>query len=338
MRPSTAVLSGTPVRLSDLRYPAERVLIQRTRLAYIHIDNLLHFAKIDRDGRVDAYALAYLPNEAAIVFFSGGQPVNAIALTAHDRAAVPIDRAIAEMKQEMERGELHYATAPADLLRWMFHAGTAPLTPVAVDQAAPARLFETLQADGFTGVVEFIVDGRVNYLRLEGGRFADGYFADKPADTPVSAWIEQILAPHPDGSRPTVVAGSFQPGETLPAQAAPALLDALREVFWRLTEHAEREAPQSGQKRALKLRDTVANQYPLLAAVSVPRDAELKVGVVTPEDVTAGLAAWARKLLEELEVVAPGAAPEVLRGATKDHRFLLQGAGFFGHLPWTVTW
>lgn len=338
MRHSTAVLSGTPVRLADLRFPTGRVLIHRTRLAYIHLDNLLHFAKIDRDGRVDAFLAAYLPNEAAIVFFQRGEAVNAVALTQQERSAVSIGDAIRAMKQERERSELVYAEAPAEQLRWMFHAGSAPIELVPVDAKAPARLFETLARERFTGVIELIVDGRVNYVGMDAGKFAAGYFAEKPAEIPVSAWIEQIFAPHPDGALPTVIAGKFLAGDTIPVQAAPALLDALREVFWRLAEHAEREAPQDGMKRALKLRDTIASEHPLLAAVSVPRDAAITVGVVTPQDATEGLAAWARQLLEQLEVVAPGAAPEVLRGATKDHRYLLQGAGFFGQLPWTVTW
>ena len=51
MRSSTAQLVDTPVRLADLRFPATQVHVHRTRLAYIHLDNLLHFGKIDRDGR-----------------------------------------------------------------------------------------------------------------------------------------------------------------------------------------------------------------------------------------------------------------------------------------------
>lgn len=338
MRHSTAVLAGTPVRLSDLDFPAGRVLIQRTRLAYIHLDNLLHFSKIDRDGKIDAFLVAYLPDEAAILFFRGGEAVSATALTQRDRAVIPIRDAIRAMKEELERGEVVYAQAPSEQLLWMYHAGTAPLETLPVDQRAPAKVFETLQQRQYTGVVEFIVDGRVNYLRLDTGQFAAGYFAGKPDDTPVSAWIEQLLRPHDDGSRPAVVAGLFAPGDTLPAQAPLALLEALREVFWRIAEHADREAPGDGLKRALRLRDTIAGAHPHLTAVTAERDAALDVGVVTSDEVTLGLATWARQLLEQLEIVAPGSAPAVLRGATKDHRFLLQGAGFFGHLPWTVTW
>jgi len=338
MRHSTAILSGTPVRLSDLRFPAAQVVISRTRLPYIHLDNLLNFAKIDRDGRVDAFLAAYLPDEVAIIFFQRGQAVNAVALTPRQRSAITIADALRLMRKEAERSELTFCEAPVELLVWMYHAGVAPLQPVPVDQRAPARLFETLQTDRFSGVLEFLVDGRVNYVRLSEGRFTSGYFADKPDDTPVAAWIERLLKPHADGSRPAVAAGVFQPGAELPEQASAALLEAAREVFWRLAEHAERETPHDGLKRALRLRDAVAASHPLLANVSVPRDQPLATAVMTPEEVTAGLAVWSRQLLEQLEVVAPGAAPDILKGATKDHRFLLQRAGFYGRLPWTVSW
>jgi hypothetical protein len=321
-----------------LRFPAGRVLIHRTRLAYIHLDNLLHFAKIDRDGRVDAFIVAYLPNEAAVVFFQGGEAVTAVALTQHGRETIPVGEAVQAMKDEVERSELFYAEAPAELLLWMYCAGSMPLEMIPVDQREPARVFETLQQDRVSGVVEFIVDGRVNYLHLKDGHFASGYFAEKPDAVPVSSWLEEILKPHEDGSRPTVVAGLFRPSEALPIQAPGPLLEAVREVFWRLAEHAEQEAPQDGLKRALRLRDAVAGEHPTLAALTVDRGEPLRVGVVTPEEVTSGLAAWARQLLEQLEIVAPGSAPEVLRGAAKDYRYLLQGAGFFGQLPWTVTW
>ena len=338
MRQSSAILSGTPVRLTDLRFPGGRVLIHRTRLAYVHLDNVLNFAKFDRDGRVDAYLAAYLPDEVAIVFFRNGQVVTAVALSHRERAAVPIANTVREMRTEFERGEVVFAEAPAELLTWMYWAGVAPVQALPVDQREPAKIFTRLQRDQFSGILEFIVDGRVSYIRLEAGRFTTGYFAEKPDDVAVPVWIERLLAPHADGAMPSVVVGTFPVGEGIPEQASLPLLEAAREVFWRLAEHAEREAPQAGLKRALKLRDAVAASHPPLVAVSVPRDQPLTGDVMTPQDVTTGLAQWTRQLLEQLEVVAPGAAPAVLQAATKDHRFLLQRAGFYGQLPWTVTW
>src|SRR5438445_310872 len=55
MRASTARLMNSPVRLADLTFPQVNRLIHRTRLAFIHLDNLLAFGKRDRDGRLDGY-------------------------------------------------------------------------------------------------------------------------------------------------------------------------------------------------------------------------------------------------------------------------------------------
>src|SRR5439155_971772 len=52
MRASTARLMNSPVRLADLTFPQVNRLIHRTRLGFIHLDNLLAFAKRDRDGLV----------------------------------------------------------------------------------------------------------------------------------------------------------------------------------------------------------------------------------------------------------------------------------------------
>jgi len=41
MRASTARLTNSPVRLADLQFPQVSRLIHRTRLAFIHLDNLL---------------------------------------------------------------------------------------------------------------------------------------------------------------------------------------------------------------------------------------------------------------------------------------------------------
>src|SRR6266581_2611507 len=80
MRASTARLMNSPVRLADLTFPQVSRLIHRTRLAFIHLDNLLAFGKRDRDGRVDGYITAYLPEECLLLFFRKGEAVNAAPL------------------------------------------------------------------------------------------------------------------------------------------------------------------------------------------------------------------------------------------------------------------
>src|SRR5207244_10841055 len=112
MRASTARLMNSPVRLADLTFPQVSRLIHRTRLAFIHLDNLLAWAKRDRDGRVDGYITAYLPDECLLLFFRKGEAVNAASLHTSGRQVVTISDALKRMRAEVARGELAYSAAP----------------------------------------------------------------------------------------------------------------------------------------------------------------------------------------------------------------------------------
>src|SRR5256885_17142391 len=90
MRASTARLMNSPVRLADLTFPQVNRLIHRTRLAFIHLDNLLAFGKRDRDGRVDGYITAHLPDECLLASFRKGEAVNAVSPHPPGRHPVPV--------------------------------------------------------------------------------------------------------------------------------------------------------------------------------------------------------------------------------------------------------
>ncbi|HET7038884.1 MAG TPA: hypothetical protein VFH97_03295, partial [Gemmatimonadales bacterium] len=149
---------------------------------------------------------------------------------------------------------------------------------------------------------------------------------------------QRLFTPAADGSRPVVAAAGFVPGDTLEEQASPAMVQAYREVFWRIAETAEREVPGEALGRAQKLKDRLAPTHASLAVLSTPRERELEPRLFTADAVTIGLSDWAGQLLEQLEVIAPGIAGQVLKEATRDHRYVLQRAGFFGRLPWPLTW
>lgn len=337
MRQSVAVLSGTPVRLADLRFPAQRVQIHRTRLAYIHVDNLLHFAKIDRDGRVDGYIAAYLPDELALLFLRNGEVVTSTVLTERGRTVQPIGVTLRNIKQELERGELTFCEAPLEQLVWMYHSAAAPARPRRVDPRDPRGLFLTLQHERYTGLLELIVNGAVSYLQFQDGRFQAGHFTEKVPDEPVPAYLERVFAPQGEAT-PVVSAAAYTTGGTLEEQAPPAMVRTFREVFWRIAEVAEQRAPGDAMARALKLRDALAPTHATLRVLGTPREEEAEPCLLTADAMTYGLSDWAFQLLEQLEVIVPGIAPEVLRDATRDHRYVLQRAGFFTHLPWPVSW
>src|SRR5437879_4779507 len=108
MRASTARLMNSPVRLADLTFPQVNRLIHRTRLAFIHLDNLLAFGKRDRDGRVDGYITAYLPDECLLVFFRKGEAVGAASRHTVRRQVITITEALRRMHAEGWRGDLDY--------------------------------------------------------------------------------------------------------------------------------------------------------------------------------------------------------------------------------------
>src|SRR5437660_5303399 len=126
MRASTARLMNSPVRLAELVFPQTHRLVHRTRLAFVHIDNLLAYAKRDRDGRVDAYLSVYLPDECLFVFFRKGEAVNAATMTSGGREVVTITAALKRMRSEAERGEVAYCQAPLEQLAWMYSCCAAP--------------------------------------------------------------------------------------------------------------------------------------------------------------------------------------------------------------------
>ncbi|HKI95545.1 MAG TPA: hypothetical protein VJ992_09665 [Gemmatimonadales bacterium] len=338
MRHSTALLGESTVRLSDLRFPASRVHIARTRLAYIHIDNLLHFAKIDRDGRIDGYVAAYLPDEVALLFFQRGEVISAAALTAAGRQILPIGTALKRMHDELERGELVFCEAPFEQIAWMYESCLEHATRRPVVTSEPPLLFRALKHEGYTGVLELIADGQVSYFRLAEGRYASGHFSDKPDDLAVPAYVEGMFKPRPDGTPPRIVAHVFPTRAAIPVQAAPSLIESYRELYHRFAASAEARVPGEAIRRGNKIRDALVPTHAALAAISAPQETEPEPLVATPEELTAALGDWALQLLDQLEIIAPGIAPDVLVEATREQRFMLQKAGLYDRFPWPVHW
>jgi hypothetical protein len=338
MRASTARLTNSPVRLADLEFPQVNRLIHRTRLAFIHLDNLLGFAKRDRDGRVDGYLCAHLPDECLLLFFRKGEAVNAASMHMTGREVITISEALARMRDESDRGDLTYCAAPLEQLAWMYQSCAVMPVPRVVDARQPAAFLPALRKERVTGVLEFISSGRVNYLLLDDGRIIAGYLCAKLPTQNVDQYLASLFEPGPDGAAPALAAAVFPPVSDLPAQAPHALVQTYRELYWRLLDGVEREFPTESRRRAQ--RASAATQAPnqLLALLGVPRGQELPEAVVRPEELPEALAAFAHRLLDPVEVVMPGAAVGILKDATREHRYVLQAAGFYDRLPWQVTW
>src|SRR6266581_9171380 len=164
MRASTARLMNSPIRLAELTFPQVNRLIHRTRLAFIHLDNLLAFAKRDRDGRVDGYLTAYLPDECLLMFFRKGEAVNAATLHTSGRQVITITEALNRMRAEVERGELAYCVAPMEQLAWMYQSCAAPAQPRTVDASQPGAFFAGFARDKTSGILELMSNAHVSYV------------------------------------------------------------------------------------------------------------------------------------------------------------------------------
>src|SRR2546427_7092860 len=198
-----------------IRRPPRSTLFPYTTL----FRSLVAFAKRDRDGRVDGYITAYLPDECLLLFFRKGEAVNAASLHTSGRQVITITEALKRMRTEVERGELAYCAAPMEQLAWMYQSCAVPAQPRAIDPTNPEAVFPALQREKVSGVLELISDGRVSYVRLEQGRFASGYFCDKPEALPVGKFIETQFQERPGGATPAISAGGFPPPPRLPPRA-----------------------------------------------------------------------------------------------------------------------
>ena len=338
MRASTARLTNSPVRLADIMFPQVHRLVARTRLAFIHLDNVLSFAKRDRDGRVDGYLAAYLPDEVVLVFLRKGEAANAASMHTGGRAVITIGEALKRMRSEAERGQLTYCAAPLEQLAWMYQGCAVPLTTRFVDAQRPEALFPVLLEEKVTGVLELIANGRVNYLRLDQGKFKNGYFSDKPDSQPVPRFIESLFQVGPTGAPPLMAACVFPPVDDLPAQAPAALVATYRELYWRIVEAVEQEFPADARRRAQTALTVLRPTHQALALLGVPRTNDIPDAVVGPDHLATALTEWTRHFLEPVEVMMPGTAPKVLTAATREHRYVLQAAGYYQSLPWSVSW
>ena len=338
MRASTARLTNSPVRLADLQFPQVNRLIHRTRLAFIHLDNLLAYAKRDRDGRIDGYLAAHMPDECVLLFFRNGEAVNAATLHTAGRHVITITEALKRMRTEVERGDLTYCAAPMEQLAWMYTACAGAYEPRVIDVKQPEKFFPVLQQEKVTGVLELISNGRVSYLKFDHGKYLSGHFCDKPDAVPPARYLESLFDAGPGGTAPAMSAGTFPAADDLPAQAATALVSTYRELYWRIVDAVEREFPGEAKRRAQKVTAAIMDTHQALALLSVPRGTDTPDAVVRPEELATALTDWALQLLEGAEVMMPGTALKVLKDATREHRYVLQAAGFYGRLPWRVTW
>ncbi len=339
MRGSTAVMTDSSVRLWDLEFPASRVLMARTRVAYVHVDNLIAFSKRDRDGKVDAYLAAYLPDEVVLLFFLGGDLVNAAMFTTIGRIPASINDALRHIRSDPDRSEVCFHEAPAEQLAAMWSTCVAPPLELGIDPGNLESTFRTLMEQRWSGLLELISNGRVNYLEVREGRFSSGVFADaKPGESP-NITVARLAHGVPPEPRPQLALKAFTPIGILPFQASPAMVTMFRHYMWDVLDLLEQEAPGESVRRAERAHNkSLVSGHEVLRHFGLVRGAELADPIVEPVLLAEAVAAWTREMLGAFEIAHPLSAARIVRDAAREHRFALQAVGFFERLPWRMQW
>ncbi len=326
-----------PLPAATLRFPHERVLLQRTRLAYVHLDNLLTDAKRDRSARVYGYVAVWLPEELLLLYLQEGEVVNATATS--DGAtfhAVAIADALAHVPHAAEIGEICFHEADDEQLATMFATQSATPLPWPHELAlGDAGAFVAwLHATMHDGVVEVQVADGVSYAVVRNGDVVRGYFAD-PTIGSADAALAALLLPGRQGAQTRRVRLWSVP-PVLPVQAPPALIAAYRELVTSLVDRLTDEGAGGAGAVAEHARQILSTRYPALERMSLGT-VSVKNPVSDAGALTAAVAAWVSEIVwaSPIESITP---ERLLGELTHERRHVFQSAGLFQALPWHAQW
>jgi hypothetical protein len=325
-----------PAHAALLRFPHGRVLLARTKLAYVHLHNLLGDAKRDRTARVAGYVAIWLPDEFMVLFLRDGEVRTAISVMASGSAErVSIASALARVPADPEFGEICFHEASPGLLACMHHALLVPDMPWPGELAAgdPRALFPHLRDTRFDGVIEVINRDTANYLVIRDGLIDQTHVVDEA----VGGRTEQLARLFgPPSPRPRVRVRGWQGPVSLPSQAPPALVGAYRDLIEKL--YAELAATGVPVPSAVgeRVRDALLERHPALCAFA--RGPKVQDPADEQAVVTTAIAAWMTEVVREAVDGDDALARRVLTAATRERRHMLHAAGFLAALPWELEW
>jgi hypothetical protein len=317
------------------RLPHDRVLLARTKLAYIHLHNLLTDAKRDRTGRVDGYVAVWLPDEFVLLFLRNGELVNAVGVEGGLAKPLAIADALARVPAAPEFGEILFHEATPELLGCVYRALLSPPVPwkPEVTPNDPRSLFPHLKEDSFTGIVEIIARDTANYLVLREGLIELTFLCDDGSER-----SEQLARLFGLEGRPSrAVVRRWIGNAKLPAQAPPALLAVYRELMGRVTGELNVAGVATAQAIAEKAREALVVTQPVLKHFTTG-SAPVSDPVAEAATVTNAVAAWVTATLRQALPGRETDAARLLGAAARDRRHLLQAAGFVSAVPWPIPW
>jgi hypothetical protein len=319
------------------RFPHSRTLLPRTRLAYIHLRNLLTDAKRDRSARVAGYVAIWLPEEMITLYMIEGELINATMLDVKGSRAVPIARALEKVPAEPEYGEICFCAAEPEQLDCMFETQTrAPLSwPERLAVTDPVTLFPYLGATTFDGMLEIVSGDSVNYAVFVNGVVSRSYLAGSAVASPYESndHVGRIFANARAGEL-TVRRWAEIP--EIGVQAPPPLLQAYKDLASGLVNTLVQSGRASAPAIAEHARQALLETHPVLDVLSLngrPSNGEF---VADSQMLTAGVAAWVREVMWTA-VDHDATPPEtLLKELTWERRHMFQSAGLYEQIPWKV--
>lgn len=320
--------------VTGLRFPYSRVLLPRTRLAYIHLRNLLTDAKRDRAARVSGYVAIWLPEELILLYLLGGEVVNASMHDARGARAIAISSALEMVPAEPEYGEICFHEADPEQLDCMFatHSEEPAGWPGELAVQDPSALFPYLMSTTFDGVVEILADDCVNYLVFRDGNVARTFLSTPHHGTAVDR-VAKLFSR--EGRLSDLRITRWLPPDPLPIQAPPALVQAYRDLSCSLIQALVDHGRSSAPAIAEQARQNLLGSHPVLDSFSFS-GRPVKAPLVDTEELTTGVAAWIREVMWAAADHDSLAPEEVLRELTWDRRHMFQSAGLYEQFPWKV--
>ncbi|MCX5764254.1 MAG: hypothetical protein NTU67_06440 [Gemmatimonadetes bacterium] len=330
---------------SGLRFPVDRVLLHRTRLAYVHVRHLLTDAKRDRAARVFGYVGVWLPEEFLLLYLQEGELVNATRSSDGVRfQQIALADAVARVPMQAEFGDICFHEADDEQLAMMFQAQLLPPLswPAELSTLDADAVLAYLHATMHDGTLEVRVGDDASYASVRFGRLVRGYFTNAES-TDAEANLRRQLA----SSHAVREIRLFPVARPLPSQAAPSLVQAYRDLVQTAVARLEASGCADAPAIAERVRLALVQEHPALAQFGLAqlgRDhlasapAERADPVQDARDVTAAIGAWLTSLLGDAAPTHGLQAPAVIASLTRERRHSFHSAGFFETLPWPVRW
>lgn len=324
-----------PAPLAALRFPYTRVALPRTRLAYVHLRNLLNDAKRDRSARISGYVAITQLDELVMFYLLEGEVVNATVRDPRGSRALAITAALEKIPSEPEYGEICFHESDPEQLACMFETQSAAVDPWPDTLAShdPAALFPYLMAQTFDGVVEIVANDGVNYLVFKHGTVARAFLVTPHHGTVVDRVAKLFAREGRVGELRVSRWSGFAP---LPAQAPHALVQAYRDLTCKLVLQLVDRGRASAPEIAEHARQQLLTTHPVLAAFSLV-DATRSDPIADTTSLTNGVAAWIRDVLWAAIDHDADPPEEILRELTWERRHMFQSAGLYAQMPWKVV-